>query len=189
MKRQLFISGGAVTLLLIAACGSATNAATSPTATAVPSITPTATPTATPVPIATPVPTAMPTPARATPPPATGTTVSLRSVGGLGQILVGPNGKTLYLFLADSGVMSRCAGSCAQNWPPLTTAGLPRAAGGVSQGLLGTTRRGTGTTQVTYNGHPLYYFIADAGPGTAGGEGINAFGGRWEVVDAAGAGR
>lgn len=131
----------------------------------------------------------MPTPARATPPPATGATVSLRSVGGLGQILVGPNGKTLYLFLADSGVMSRCTGSCAQNWPPLTTAGLPRAAGGVSEGLLGTTRRGNGTTQVIYNGHPLYYFIADAGPGMAGGEGINAFGGRWEVVDAAGAGR
>jgi predicted lipoprotein with Yx(FWY)xxD motif len=131
----------------------------------------------------------MPTPARATPPPATGTTVSLRSVGGLGQILVGPNGRTLYLFLADSGVMSRCTGSCAQNWPPLTTAGLPRAAGGVSQRLLGTTRRANGSTQVTYNGHPLYFFIADAGSGMAGGEGINAFGGRWEVVDAAGVGR
>jgi predicted lipoprotein with Yx(FWY)xxD motif len=118
-----------------------------------------------------------------------GTAVTLRSVGALGHILVGPNGRTLYLFLADSGVTSRCTGSCAQNWPPLTTVGLPRAEGGVSQRLLGTTKRGDGTTQVTYNGHPLYYFVADAGPGTAGGEGINAFGARWEVVDAGGVGR
>ncbi len=120
------------------------------------------------------------------PTPAPGTAVALRSVGGLGQILVGANGRTLYLFMADAGIMSRCTGSCAQNWPPLTTSGVPQAEGGVSQHLLGTTRRGDGTTQVTYNGHPLYYFIADAGPGSAGGEGINAFGARWEVVDAAG---
>lgn len=58
--------------------------------------------------------------------------------------------------------------------------------GGVSQGLLGTTKRGDGGTQVTYHGHPLYYFIADAGAGTASGEGIDAFGARWEVVNAAG---
>src|ERR1700730_4782696 len=113
MKQQLFISGGAVTLLLIAACGSATSAATSPTATAVPSIAPTATLTPTPTPIATSDPTATPTPTRMTPPPATGTTVSLRSVGGLGEILVGPNGRTLYLFLADSSMMSRCTGAGA----------------------------------------------------------------------------
>ena len=185
MKRHLALSGGAATLLILAACGSTTTitgGSTSPTATA------TATAIPTPVPTQAPTPTPAGTP-KPTPVPATGATVTLRSVTGFGQILVGPNGRTLYLFLADSGVMSRCAGSCAQNWPPLTTAGLPRGAGGVSQGLLGTTRRGNGTTQVTYNGHPLYYFIADAGPGTAGGEGINAFGARWEVVDAAGAGR
>jgi predicted lipoprotein with Yx(FWY)xxD motif len=121
-----------------------------------------------------------------TPAPAMGTAVTLRSVGSLGQILVGANGRTLYLFMADTGMTSRCTGSCAQNWPPLTTAGVPRAAGGVSQHLFGTTRRGDGTTQVTYNGHPLYYFIADSGPGMASGEGINAFGARWEVVNAAG---
>jgi predicted lipoprotein with Yx(FWY)xxD motif len=121
-----------------------------------------------------------------TPAPAMGTAVTLRSVGSLGQILVGANGRTLYLFVADTGMTSRCTGSCAQNWPPLTTAGVPRAAGGVSQHLLGTTRRADSTTQVTYNGHPLYYFIADSGPGTASGEGINAFGARWEVVNAAG---
>lgn len=57
---------------------------------------------------------------------------------------------------------------------------------GVSQGLLGTTRRGDGTTQVTYHGHPLYYFAGDAGAGVASGEGIDAYGAHWEVVDAAG---
>jgi predicted lipoprotein with Yx(FWY)xxD motif len=178
--RQLVISGGAISALLITACGSATNAATTPTATAVPSIAPTAT--ATPTPIATPVPTVAPTPA-----PAIGTAVSLRSVGGLGQILVGANGGTLYLFMADSmGMTSRCTGSCAQNWPPLHTTGVPHAVGGVSQRLLGMTRRADGTMQVTYNGHPLYYFIGDSGPGMAGGEGINAFGAHWDVVNAAG---
>jgi len=76
--------------------------------------------------------------------------------------------------------------------PELATAddrGLPHVEGGVSQHLLGTTKRGDGATQVTYNGRPLHYFIADAGPGTASGEGINAFGARWEVVTAAGVGR
>jgi predicted lipoprotein with Yx(FWY)xxD motif len=180
--RQVVFLGGAVTALVIAACGSATTTATTPTATAVPSIAPTPTPTATPV--ATPVPTAAPTP---TPAPATGTAVMLRSVGGLGQILVGPTGKTLYLFKADVGMTSMCTGSCAQNWPPVHTVGAPHALGGVSQGLLGMTRRGDGTMQVTYNGHPLYYFIADTAPGMAGGEGIDAFGAEWDVVNAAGA--
>lgn len=185
MKPQLVICGGAVTALLIAACSSATTAATTPTATAFPAITPTPTPTSTPT--ATPVPTAVPTPTRTTPPPATGTAVTLRSLGTLGRILVGANGRTLYLFMPDSmGMTSGCTGACAQNWPPLTTMGVPRAAGGASQRLLGTTRRRDGTTQVTYNGHPLYFFIGDSAPGMAGGEGINAFGAHWDVVDAAG---
>lgn len=179
MKRHLVLSGGAASLLILAACGSAANGAggsgsptPATTATAIPSSAPTSPPTPTPVP--------------ATPAPATGTAVTLRSVAGLGQILVGPNGRTLYYFLADRGMASTCAGSCAQNWPPLTTTGAPRATGGVSPGLLGTTRRGDGTTQVTYHGHPLYSFIADAGPGMANGEGIDAFGARWEVVSASG---
>jgi predicted lipoprotein with Yx(FWY)xxD motif len=92
----------------------------------------------------------------------------------------------MYFFLADKGMTSTCTGSCAQNWPPVTTTGAPHAVGGVSQGLLGTTKRGDGSAQVTYHGHPLYYFIADAGAGTASGEGIVAFGARWEVANAAG---
>jgi predicted lipoprotein with Yx(FWY)xxD motif len=124
----------------------------------------------------------------AAPAPATGTAVALRSVGALGQILVGGNGRTLYLFLGDAGTMSTCNGSCAQNWPPLTTTGVPRATDGALQTLLGTTKRQDGTTQVTYNGHPLYFFVADSAPGMANGEGIDAFGARWEVIRAAGSG-
>lgn len=173
MKRQLLISGGAVSLLILAACGSTV---AGPVATTSPPATAASTPTATPVPTAVP----------AAPPPVAGTAVSLRSVGGLGQILVGANGMTVYFFLADTGMTSTCSGQCAQNWPPVTTKGAPHATGGVAQGLLGTTTRGDGTTQVTYHGHPLYYFIADTAAGMATGEGINAFGARWDVVNAAG---
>jgi predicted lipoprotein with Yx(FWY)xxD motif len=177
MKRELLLFGGTASLLILAACGSATTgavASNSPRATA------------TPTPIATPVVTPTPTPIPATPPPATGTVLTLHSVGNLGNILVGANGKTVYFFLADTGMTSTCSGSCAQNWPPVTTTGAPQAMGGVSQALLGTTKRGDGRTQITYHGHPLYYFIADSGPGMANGENLDAFGARWEVVNAAG---
>jgi predicted lipoprotein with Yx(FWY)xxD motif len=182
MKRHLVFFGATASLLILAACGSTTTGtgtSNSPTATAAPSPTPTATPVITPTPTSTPVP----------PAPATGTVVMLRTVGSLGNILVGPNGKTLYYFLADTGTASMCSGSCAQNWPPLRTTGAPRAMGGVSQALVGTTRRADGTTQVTYHGHPLYYFIADSAPGMANGEGLNAFGALWKVVNAAGMSR
>ncbi|MFZ2033466.1 MAG: hypothetical protein WAW53_06895 [Candidatus Dormiibacterota bacterium] len=131
-----------------------------------------------------PAPTATPTATAA--PPATGTSTALRSVATLGPILVGPNGNTLYVFLGDTSTMSNCNGSCAQNWPPLTTASAPRATGGVSQNLLGTIKRQNGSMQVTYHGHPLYFFVADSGPGMANGENLNAFGARWEVINAAG---
>lgn len=163
-------------MLIVAACGSAA-AGTTPTVTGAPPQAATSVPT----------PVATPTPSQAGPAPATGATVALQRVGSLGQILVGPDGKTLYYFLADTGPTSTCNGQCAQNWPPLTTTGTPRAAGGVSASLLGTTKRGDGTTQVTYDGHPLYYFIADSAPGKASGEGIDAFGAKWEVVSASGA--
>jgi predicted lipoprotein with Yx(FWY)xxD motif len=175
MKRELALFGGTASLLILAACGSATTSAgssNSPTATAAPTAVPTAIATPTPIP--------------ATPAPSTATTLTLASVGNLGQILVGANGKTVYFFLADTGMTSTCNGSCAQNWPPVTTTGAPVASGGVSQALVGTTKRADGATQVTYHGHPLYYFIADTGPGMANGEGLNAFGALWKVVNAAG---
>jgi predicted lipoprotein with Yx(FWY)xxD motif len=183
MQRNLVMLAGAFSLLVLAACGSST-AGTLGGAPATPTAapqTPMPTAVATPSP---PPPTATPTATAA--PPATGTSTALHSVATLGAILVGPKGNTLYVFLGDTSTMSNCNGSCAQNWPPLTTAGAPRATGGVSQNLLGTIKRQNGSTQVTYHGHPLYFFVADSGPGMANGENINAFGARWEVINAAG---
>jgi len=71
-------------------------------------------------------------------------------------------------------------------WPPDTVTGTPQAGSGVSQALLGTITRPDGTRQVTYNGHPLYYFTADAAAGTARGQAVKAFGAEWDVVGVGG---
>lgn len=113
-------------------------------------------------------------------------TVSVRG-SGLGQILIAGNGKTLYLFEADTGTQSTCSGACAQAWPPFTTVGSPTATSGASRSLLGTTPRGDGSTQVTYASHPLYFFLGDAKPGDVNGEGNTAFGAGWDVLSPAGA--
>ena len=68
----------------------------------------------------------------------------------------------------------------------LAASAMPMAGGGVSQSLLGTTKRADGTEQVTYNGHPLYYFAADTGSGMAKGQGVKAFGSDWYVVNGKG---
>lgn len=104
----------------------------------------------------------------------------------LGQILVDSRGISLYLFEADRGTSSACYRACAQNWPPLLTHGAPVASGSAARSLLSTTTRTDGTTQVTYNGHPLYFFVGDHQPGDATGEGINAFGGGWDVLSPSG---
>ena len=107
--------------------------------------------------------------------------------GKLGTFLVGTNGHTLYLFEKDKTKKSTCSGACARNWPPVTTSGAPKAAGGVNARKLGTTKRSDGTTQVTYNGHPLYLFVADQNkPGSTKGEGIDAFGAEWYVMGTSG---
>jgi predicted lipoprotein with Yx(FWY)xxD motif len=130
--------------------------------------------------------------AQASSPAATGqasgaATVSLASVSGIpAKALVGSNGRTLYLFQADKNGASACTGACAAAWPPDIVTGTPQAGSGVSQALLGTITPPDGTMQVTYNGHPLYYFTADAAGGTAHGEGVKAFGAEWYVVAATG---
>lgn len=117
--------------------------------------------------------------------PSTSATISVRA-SSLGQILVDGNGKSLYLFEADSGTRSTCSGACAQAWPPLTTNGAPKAASTASPSLLGTTTRSDGTAQVTYRGHPLYYFVGDNKPGDTNGEGSTAFGAGWDVLSPTG---
>jgi predicted lipoprotein with Yx(FWY)xxD motif len=121
-------------------------------------------------------------------PAATGAaTVSLTAISGIpGQALVGSNGRTLYLFQADKNGTSACSGACAAAWPPDIVTGTPQAGSGVSQALLGTITRADGTLQLTYNGHPLYYFTADTAAGTARGQAVKAFGAEWYVVSASG---
>ena len=93
---------------------------------------------------------------------------------------------TLYLFEADNGTASRCDGACASAWPPLTTAGPPIAGAGVSASKLGTAKRGDGTTEVTYHGHPLYTYAGDSAPGQTTGQGSDDFGAEWYAVSATG---
>src|SRR5215471_18628625 len=114
-----------------------------------------------------------------------GTTVKIGQ-SGLGRILVDSHGKTLYLWAHDKGRKSTCYGDCAAYWPPLLTHGMPLARAGARAGLLGTTRRHDGRMQVTYAGHPLYYFVQDTRPGQTKGEGLTGFGGRWDPLSAAG---
>jgi predicted lipoprotein with Yx(FWY)xxD motif len=114
-----------------------------------------------------------------------GASVALAS-SQLGKILVDGAGRTLYLFQADKGMASTCNGACAGAWPPLTTAGKPIAGSGVSASKLGTTKRSDGTTEVTYNGHPLYTYFGDSAPGQTTGQGSTAFGAEWNVLSAAG---
>jgi predicted lipoprotein with Yx(FWY)xxD motif len=100
----------------------------------------------------------------------------------LGRILVDSRGITLYDFVKDKGKTSVCYGACAALWPPLLTHGKPIAGHGVRRSLLGTTKRSDGKLQVTYGGHPLYYFVSDRKPGQTTGQDVNQFGGLWWVL-------
>ena len=104
----------------------------------------------------------------------------------LGKVLVDGKGRTLYLFEADKGTVSKCDGACASAWPPLTTSGKPTAGAGVVAAKLGTAKRADGTTGVTYDGHPLYTYAGDGAPGQTAGEGLTDYGAPWYALSAAG---
>jgi len=104
----------------------------------------------------------------------------------LGRILVDGQGRTLYLFVPDRGTTSTCYGACAVRWPPFLTSGAPTAGPGANASLIGTTKRTDGTVEVTYNGHPLYYWVGDSKPGDVTGQAINDSGGLWYVLNPAG---
>ena len=113
-----------------------------------------------------------------------GATVNVTEAEGFGPILVDGGGMSLYVFMADTqdtGI-SACADDCAVEWPPLTTEGDPVGGDGVDATLLGTITRDNGTTQVTYNGWPLYLFAGDTAPGDTNGQGIDEFGGLWFLM-------
>jgi len=114
-------------------------------------------------------------------------TVSLAAISGIpGKVLVGSNGRTMYLFEGDKSGASACSGACAAAWPPVTVSGTLKAGSGVSQAELVTIKRSNGTMQLAYHGHPLYYFTGDSAVGTAHGQGLKAFGSDWYVVSASG---
>jgi len=108
--------------------------------------------------------------------------VSAAKVGDLGTVLVTSQGLTLYDFHKDKGGTSACYGACAGAWPPLLTEGNPQAQGAAERSMLGTTKRKDGTLQVTYNGWPLYTYVADKSPGEANGNDIDQFGAEWYAL-------
>jgi predicted lipoprotein with Yx(FWY)xxD motif len=99
-----------------------------------------------------------------------------------GRVIADKRGEAVYLFDREAGRRSRCYGECAVAWPPLLTKGKPRAGKGADADLLGTTRRRNGKLQVTYNGHPLYYYKDDE-PGRILCHNVDEFGGLWLVVN------
>ena len=109
------------------------------------------------------------------------------AAGSAGTYLVGASGRPLYLWVADSHNKSVCGGACAVSWPPLTTKSAALAATGVTMSRLGTTTRSDGIKQVTYDGHPLYYFAGDTSKGSFTGQGSNEFGAKWWLVAPSGA--
>jgi predicted lipoprotein with Yx(FWY)xxD motif len=121
---------------------------------------------------------------KATAPPAPPAVAVANS--SLGNILVDSQGRTAYMFGADSGTTSACTGACATAWPPVQAIGTPTAGSGANTALVGTTSRSDGTSQVTYNGHPLYTFSGDQQPGDTNGQGRVAFGGTWSALSPAG---
>jgi len=104
-------------------------------------------------------------------------------IGGA-TVLTNAKGFTLYWFAPDTPTTSNCNGSCAAYWPPVKG---PATAGAGVTGKLGTITRSDGSMQATYNGHPLYTYVADSAPGQAKGNGLNLNGGVWHEVTVSGA--
>lgn len=115
-----------------------------------------------------------------------GSTVITTVSSSAGTFLANSSGHAVYLWTKDSNGMSACSGACAGAWPPVTTTGTVTASGGAKSSDLGTITRSNGTKQVTYDGHPLYLFSGDSGPGTASGQGNDGFGAKWWLVSPSG---
>ena len=111
-----------------------------------------------------------------------GSSLKTATIGGA-AVLTNAQGFAVYSFAPDTMTKSDCTGACAAAWPPVKG---PATAGAGLTGKLGTIERSDGSTQATYNGHPLYTFVKDTGPGTDTGNGVNAFGGLWHALTASG---
>ena len=117
-------------------------------------------------------------PASSAPAAAGGSTVTAKTIGSQ-QVLVDSKGMTLYWFAIDTPSKSNCTGSCLTYWPPVKG---PVTAGSGVTGTLGTITRSDGTTQATYDGHPLYTYSGDPSAGATNGQGVSTFGALWWVV-------
>ena len=117
--------------------------------------------------------------------PATATVIESHA-GSAGSFLTNGSGRAVYLWAADSMNKSTCSGACAGLWPAVTTTGKVTAADGANTADLGTITRSDGSKQVTYGGHPLYYFAGDSGPAQTSGQGSDDFGAKWWLVAPAG---
>jgi predicted lipoprotein with Yx(FWY)xxD motif len=100
-----------------------------------------------------------------------------------GAYLTDGQGRSVYMFEADSKGNATCYETCAQAWPPVLTHGSPEPGKGVEKQMLGTIERKDGSTQVTYNGIPLYYFIKDKMPGDINGQDVHGFGADWHLLN------
>jgi predicted lipoprotein with Yx(FWY)xxD motif len=161
-NRWLAVAGLLTAALIVAACGSSkpgSSAASTSSSAAAPSSS-----------------------APASGPAASGTALKTAKVGGA-TVLTNAKGFTLYWFAPDTATSSKCNGSCATFWPPVKG---PASAGSGVTGKLGTIKRSDGSTQATYNGHPLYTYVGDHAPGEATGNGLNVNGGVWHEVTASG---
>jgi predicted lipoprotein with Yx(FWY)xxD motif len=100
----------------------------------------------------------------------------------VGKRLTGRGGRTVYMFSIDTKNTSHCHKACAKTWKPVTSKRAAKAGAHVAKSKL----RRIAHHQVSYNGHPLYYFIDDTGKQQSNGEGLFAFGGIWYTVTAKG---
>ena len=114
----------------------------------------------------------------AAPAASSGTTLKTMKVGGT-TVLTNSKGRTLYWFVPDTSTKSNCDAACIKYWPPVVG---PATAGSGVTGHLTMITRSNGTKQATWNGHPLYTYIGDTGPGMEKGNGLNLSGGVWHAI-------
>jgi predicted lipoprotein with Yx(FWY)xxD motif len=170
MRKILGAAGLGALALALSACASSSSSSSSTPATSAP---------------------ATSAPAAGASSPASSAPASVASAGALKMTTIGgtavvtnSKGRTLYWFVPDTSTASKCTGSCATYWPPVTG---PVTAGSGVTGTLGTITRPDGTTQATYDGHPLYTYVGDPAPGQAKGNGLNISGGLWYEMTVSGA--
>jgi predicted lipoprotein with Yx(FWY)xxD motif len=158
MRRHLIVASLAAAVLALTACASSSSSSSS---SAAPSG----------------------TPAAGASSSSSGTTLMVRTIGSA-QVVTNSAGLTLYWFAPDTSTMSKCTGACATYWPPVKG---PATAGSGVTGTVGVITRPDGTMQATYDGHPLYTYVADSAPGQNKGNGLNLSGGLWYEMTVSGA--